>query len=58
MVLGHKANSVRSFHVFVANRVQEIQEKSSVKQWKYVDKKSNPADAASRGLKAEGAVTR
>ena len=53
VVLGYIANEVRRFHVFVANRVQEIQEKSSVKQWRYVDTKSNPADEGSRGLKAD-----
>ena len=41
VVLGYIANSVRRFHVFVANRVQEIQDKSSVRQWKYVDTKFN-----------------
>ena len=51
VVLGYIANDVKRVHVFVANRVQEIQEKSSVKQWRYVDTKSNPADDASRGLR-------
>ena len=51
VVLGYIADDVKRFHVFVANRVQEIQEKSSVKQWKYVDTKSNPADEASRGVR-------
>ena len=50
VVLGYIANDVKRFYVFVANRVQEIQEKSSVKQWRYVVTKSNPADDASRGL--------
>ncbi|XP_020911975.1 uncharacterized protein LOC110249735 [Exaiptasia diaphana] len=53
VVLGYIANKVRRFHVFVANRVQEIQEKSSVDQWKYVDTKHNPADEGSRGLRAD-----
>ena len=52
VVLGYIANSVRRFHIYVANRVQEIQEKSSLKQWRYVDTESNPADDASRGLRA------
>ena len=52
VVLGYIGNSVRRFHVYVANRVQEIQEKSSVTQWRYVNTKSNPADDASRGLDA------
>ena len=50
VVLGYIANDVKRFHVFVTNQVQEIQEKSSVKQWKYVDTKSNPADEAWRGV--------
>ena len=52
VVLGYIANSVRRFHVFVANRVQEIQDKTLIKQWRYVDTKTNPADEASRGLRA------
>ena len=51
MVLDYIANSVRRFHVFVANRVQEIRDKSAASQWKYVDMKSNPADEASRGIR-------
>lgn len=51
VVLGYISNDVKRFHVFVANRVQEIQEKSSVKQWRYVDTKTNPADDASRGVR-------
>lgn len=34
VALGYIAKHVRRFHVFVANRVQKIQEKSSVKQWR------------------------
>ena len=50
MVLGYIANKSRRYHVYAANRVQEIQDKTSPKQWKYVETKSNPADDASRGL--------
>ena len=53
VVLGYIANESRRFHVFVANRVQEIQENTSVDQWKYVESKQNPADEASRGLKSQ-----
>ena len=53
VVLGYIANESRRFHVFVANRVQEIQENTSVDQWKYVQSKQNPADEASRGLKTQ-----
>lgn len=50
VVLGYIANETRRFHIFVGNRVQQIQEHSSPAQWHYVDTKSNPADHASRGL--------
>lgn len=50
VVLGYIANETRRFHIFVGNRVQQIQEHSSPNQWHYVDTKSNPADHASRGL--------
>ena len=50
VVLGYIGNEVRRFHVFVANRVQQIQESSSVDQRMYVDTKQNPADEGSRGL--------
>lgn len=50
VVLGYIANSYKRFHVYVANRIQEIQDRTCVKQWRYVDTKSNPADDASRGL--------
>ena len=52
VVLGYIANESRRFHVFVANRVQVIQDTTSIEQWKYVDTKLNPADHASRGLGA------
>lgn len=52
VVLGYIFNESRRFHVYVANRAQEIQEKTSTKQWRYVETKSNPADNASRGIGA------
>ena len=54
VVLGYIANETRRFHIFVGNRVQQIQEHSSPDQWHYVDTKSNPADHASRGLNPQG----
>ena len=50
VVLGYISNETRRFHIFVSNRVQQIQEQSSPEQWHYVDTKSNPADHSSRGL--------
>jgi len=50
VILGYISNESRRFHVYVANRVQEIHDKSSPKQWKYVETKSNPADEGSRGV--------
>ena len=54
VVLGYIANETRRFHIFVGNRVQQIQEHTSPDQWHYVDTKSNPADHASRGLNPQG----
>ena len=54
VVLGYIVNETRRFHIFVGNRVQQIQEHSSPDQWHYVDTKSNPADHASRGLNPQG----
>ena len=53
VVLGYIANDSRRFHIFVANRVQQIRDHSNVSQWHYVTTKENPADEGSRGLSAE-----
>ena len=53
VVLGYISNESRRFHVFVANRVQEIQNSTSVEQWNHVKSKQNPADEASRGVKSQ-----
>ena len=53
VVLEYIANESSRFHVFVANRVQGIQDNTFVDQWKYVESKQNPADEASRGLKTQ-----
>ena len=52
-VLKYINNESSRFKVFVANRVSEILKSSHPAQWRYVDTASNPADAASRGLKVE-----
>ncbi|VDI08597.1 Hypothetical predicted protein [Mytilus galloprovincialis] len=49
VVLGYIANDSRRFHVFVANRVQQIRDNTEPFQWNYVSSAENPADIASRG---------
>ena len=46
-------NEAKRFHVFVANRIQQIRNSTEPSQWHYVESKSNPADLASRGMKAK-----
>ncbi|XP_064639523.1 uncharacterized protein LOC135495051 [Lineus longissimus] len=50
VVLGYIGNESRTFHIFVANRVQEIRDSTSPSNWRYVDTDQNPADYASRGM--------
>ena len=52
VVLGYIANESKRFHVFVANRVQQIKDQTKPSQWRYVDSENNPADIASRGATA------
>ena len=52
IVLAYINNDAKRFHVFVANRVQFIRERTKVDQWQYVQSKDNPADHTSRGLSA------
>ena len=53
VVLGYIASDAKRFHVFVANRVQQIRDQTSPAQWKYVDTDNNPADYASRGMSVQ-----
>jgi hypothetical protein len=53
VVLGYISNEARRFHIFVANRVQQIRESTTPDQWRYIDTKDNPADLASRGASAK-----
>ena len=53
VVPGYISNESRHFHMFVSNRVQEIQDSTHRNQWRYVDTKQNPADEASRGMKTD-----
>lgn len=52
VTLAYINNEARRFHVFVANLVQSIRENTNPSQWHYVDTAKNPADHASRGLRA------
>lgn len=57
VVLGYINNDGKRFNVFVANRVQRIKQSTDNKQWRYVPSEENPADYASRGLKAEELIS-
>ena len=50
VVLGYINSDVCRFKVFVANRVQQIPDHTSTKQWHFIESSNNPADDASRGL--------
>ncbi|XP_064598530.1 uncharacterized protein LOC135464892 [Liolophura sinensis] len=53
VALGYVTNDARRFHVFVANRVQQIKELSEGAQWRHIPTDKNSADEASRGLSAK-----
>ncbi len=57
VVLGYIRNTSKRFHVFVANRIQVIHERSSPAQWRHVSGSDNPADEASRGISARDLLT-
>ena len=46
-------NSTNKHPIFIANRVSEILENTSVDQWNHVATCDNPADAGTRGMSAE-----
>ena len=52
-VLRYIENEDKRFHTFVSHRLTMIHDGSTPDQWKYVDSKRNPSDAASRGLSAK-----
>lgn len=56
VVIGYISNDARRFHVFVANRVQQIRDHTLPNQWKYVETEKNPADDASRGQNAQNLI--
>ncbi|KAJ8028733.1 hypothetical protein HOLleu_31057 [Holothuria leucospilota] len=53
VVLGYIKNDARRFHVYVANRVQQIRDVTDCSQWNFVRSSENPSDHASRGLTVE-----
>ena len=50
IVLSYMQNDSKRFHVYVANRIEQIKEHTISDQWHYVRSQDNPADGASRGL--------
>ena len=46
-------NSTNKHPIFIANRVSEILENTSVDQWNHVATCDSPADAGTRGMSAE-----
>jgi hypothetical protein len=57
VVLGYIRNESKRFHMYVANRVQQILQRSRSEQWNYVATEENSADHASRGLTANEIVS-
>lgn len=53
IVLAWISSSSRKWQAFVANRVSDIQDKSSPSEWRHVISKDNPADLISRGTTPE-----
>lgn len=51
-VLQYIRNTERRFHTFVANRIATIHELSDSTQWRHIPSTHNPADDASRGVRA------
>lgn len=56
VVIGYISNDARRFHVFVANRVQQIRDRTLPNQWRHVETDLNPADDASCGLNARDLI--
>ena len=54
LVLQYVRNETHRFKTYVANRVTEILEETSVSQWHHVLSKMNPADTCSRGVMTPG----
>ena len=50
VVIGYVNNEAKRFHIFVANRIQQIRDHTEVTAWHHIDTRQNPADLASRGV--------
>ena len=50
-------NNTRRFMTYVANRIEQIKEHTTVNQWHYVASESNPADHAFRSLDVKSLIT-
>ena len=57
IVLCSLKNDTRRFMTYVANRIEQIKEHTTVNQWHYVASESNPADHASRSLDVKSLIT-
>ncbi|XP_030753174.1 uncharacterized protein LOC115880177 [Sitophilus oryzae] len=53
IVLGWINTSPHLLQVFVANRVNSIQELTNIENWRHVRTQDNPADCVSRGMKPQ-----
>ena len=57
IVLGYINNEARRFHIYLANRIQQIRDLTLSEEWHYVESKCNPSDEASRGFGAKTFVS-
>ena len=57
VVLGYIRNQTRRFYVYVSNRVEIIRRSTSPEDWRYVPTHLNPADCATRSVKASHLTT-
>lgn len=55
-VLSYIGNESARFKTFVANRISLIRDATTSLQWRFVKSAQNPADQATRGLKAKDFV--
>lgn len=55
-VLRYIHNETAHFKTFVANRITLIREATKPQQWRYIRTSENPADQATRGMKAKSLI--